>query len=104
MIDPGHDFGKNTRQSLEVTRRLPEMVASGWPVLVSLSNKDFVGEALDRPVGERLTGTLATTAVSAWLGAQIFRVHEAGETRDVLDMVAAIKGTHEPRVNIRGLA
>lgn len=84
MIDPGHDFGKNTRQSLEVTRRLPEMVASGWPVLVSLSNKDFVGEALDRPVGERLTGTLATTAVSAWLGAGYLPVRrgrrDAGRT------------------------
>ncbi|MFI0432412.1 MAG: dihydropteroate synthase [Candidatus Nanopelagicales bacterium] len=103
MIDPGHDFGKNTRHSLEVTRRLDEMVATGWPVLVSLSNKDFVGEALDRPVGERLTGTLAATAVCAWLGAQVFRVHEPAETRDVLDMVAAIKGA-PPRVNIRGLA
>ncbi|MDT4893969.1 MAG: dihydropteroate synthase, partial [Pseudonocardiales bacterium] len=56
LIDPGHDFGKNTRHSLEVTRRLGEMVATGWPVLVSLSNKDFVGETVDRPVGERLTG------------------------------------------------
>ncbi len=104
MIDPGHDFGKNTRQSLEVTRHLDQMVATGWPVLVSLSNKDFVGETLDRPVGERLTGTLAATAVCAWLGAQVFRVHEAAETRDVLDMVAAIKGLSSPRVNVRGLA
>ena len=104
MIDPGHDFGKNTRQSLEVTRRLSEMVATDWPVLVSLSNKDFVGESLDRPVGERLTGTLAATAVCAWLGAQVYRVHEAAETRQVLDMVAAIKGTANPRINVRGLA
>ena len=54
LIDPAHDFGKNTRHSLEVTRRLDELVATGWPVLVSLSNKDFVGETLDAPVGERL--------------------------------------------------
>ena len=54
VIDPAHDFGKNTLHSLELTRRLGEMVATGWPVLVSLSNKDFVGETLDRPVGERL--------------------------------------------------
>ena len=59
LIDPGHDFGKNTRHSLEATRRLTEMTATGWPVLVSLSNKDFVGETLDRPVKERLIGTLA---------------------------------------------
>src|SRR5690606_27475388 len=58
LIDPAHDFGKTTRHSLEVTRRLNEMTATGWPVLVSLSNKDFVGETLDLPVEERLVGTL----------------------------------------------
>lgn len=104
LIDPGHDFGKNTRHSLEATRRLPEMVETGWPVLVSLSNKDFVGEALDRPVKERLVGTLATTAVSAWLGAQVYRVHEVAETRQVLDMVASIAGHRPPAVARRGLA
>ncbi|MFJ2306199.1 dihydropteroate synthase [Streptomyces sp. NPDC087787] len=104
MIDPGHDFGKNTRHSLEATRRLGEMVATGWPVLVSLSNKDFVGETLDKPVKERLVGTLATTAVSAWLGAQVYRVHEVAETRQVLDMVATIAGHRPPAVARRGLA
>ncbi|MGW0415464.1 dihydropteroate synthase [Streptomyces collinus] len=104
LIDPGHDFGKNTRHSLEATRRLEEMVATGWPVLVSLSNKDFVGETLDRPVKERLIGTLATTAVSAWLGAQVYRVHEVAETRQVLEMVASIAGHRPPAVARRGVA
>ncbi|MFF8725135.1 dihydropteroate synthase [Streptomyces sp. NPDC015171] len=104
LIDPGHDFGKNTRHSLEATRRLGEMAATGWPVLVSLSNKDFVGETLDRPVKERLIGTLATTAVSAWLGAQVYRVHEVAETRQVLEMVASIAGHRPPAVARRGLA
>jgi len=104
LIDPGHDFGKNTRHSLEVTRRLPEMVATGWPVLVSLSNKDFVGETLDLPVGERLVGTLAATALGAWLGARVFRAHNVAETRQVLDLVAAVRGTQQPAVARRGLA
>ncbi|PNE39097.1 MULTISPECIES: dihydropteroate synthase [Streptomyces] len=104
MIDPGHDFGKNTRHSLEATRRLGEMAETGWPVLVSLSNKDFVGETLDKPVKERVLGTLATTAVSAWLGAQVYRVHEVAETRQVLDMVASIAGHRPPAVARRGLA
>ncbi|WP_369190038.1 dihydropteroate synthase [Streptomyces sp. R08] len=104
LIDPGHDFGKNTRHSLEATRRLGEMVDTGWPVLVSLSNKDFVGETLDKPVKERVVGTLATTAVSAWLGAQVYRVHEVAETRQVLDMVASISGHRPPAVGRRGLA
>jgi dihydropteroate synthase len=104
LVDPAHDFGKNTRQSLEVTRRLGELVGTGWPVLVALSNKDFVGETLDLPVTQRLPGTLAATAVSAWLGARVFRAHQVRETRQVLDMVAAIRGDHSPAVARRGLA
>jgi dihydropteroate synthase len=104
LIDPAHDFGKNTWHSLEVTRRLDEMVATGWPVLVSLSNKDFVGETLDLPVGERLVGTLAATAVCAWHGARVYRVHEVTETRQVLDMVASIRGSRPPARTVRGLA
>jgi dihydropteroate synthase len=105
IVDPGHDFGKSTRHSLEATRRLAELVATGWPVLVSLSRKDFVGEALDvaAPV-DRLTGTLATTAVSAWLGARVYRAHDVAATRQTLDMVAAIAGTRPPAVARRGLA
>jgi dihydropteroate synthase len=104
MIDPGHDFGKNTRHSLEVTRRLAEMVDTGWPVLVSLSNKDFVGETLGVPLQERLTGTLATTSVCAWLGAVVFRAHNVQQTRQTLDMVAAIRGERPVARGVRGLA
>jgi dihydropteroate synthase len=104
LIDPGHDFRKNTRHSLALTRELGQLTATGWPVLVSLSHKDFVGETLDAPVGERLTGTLAATAISCWLGARVFRVHEPRETREVLRMVQAIAGVRQPDVARRGLA
>jgi dihydropteroate synthase len=104
LIDPGHDFGKNTRHSLEVTRRLGEMIDTGWPVLVSLSNKDFVGETLDVPLDQRLLGTLATTSVCSWLGAMVYRAHNIPETRQTLDMVAAIQGTRAPQATVRGLA
>jgi dihydropteroate synthase len=104
VIDPAHDFGKNTWQSLDVTRRLGEMVATGWPVLVSLSNKDFIGETLNAPPDRRLTGTLATTAICAWLGARVFRVHQVRETREVLAMVSAIHGEQRPARTVRGLA
>jgi dihydropteroate synthase len=104
VIDPAHDFGKNTWHSLEVTRRLDELTTLGWPVLVSLSNKDFVGEALDLPVGERLTGTLAATALCAWHGAQVYRVHEVVETRQVLDLVSVVSGDLRPARTTRGLA
>ena len=104
LIDPAHDFGKNTWHSLEITRRLDEMTATGWPMLVSLSNKDFVGETLGLPVGERVTGTLATTAICAWHGARVYRAHQVAETRQVLDMVATIRGTRPPQRVVRGLA
>jgi len=103
VIDPAHDFGKNTFHSLEVTRRLGEMVATGWPVLVSLSNKDFVGETLDLPVASRLHGTLAATAVCALAGARIYRVHQVVETRQTVDMVWSIAGRRPPARAIRGL-
>ncbi|MEO6471949.1 MAG: dihydropteroate synthase [Aeromicrobium sp.] len=104
LIDPTHDFGKNTRHSLELTRRLCELVDTGWPVLVALSNKDFVGETLDRDKDNRLPGTLAATTVSAWLGARVFRAHNVAETRQALDMVASIQGHRPPSVARRGLA
>ena len=96
IIDPAHDFNKNTFHSLEVTRRIGEMVETGWPVLVSLSNKDFVGEALDLPTGERLIGTLAATSVCAFAGARIYRVHQVVETRQTVDMVWSIAGRRPP--------
>jgi len=104
VIDAAHDFGKNTWHSLEITRRLPEMAATGWPVLVSVSNKDFIGETLGLPTAERGPGTLAATSVCAWLGARIFRAHQVRETRQVLDMVSAIRGDIPPARAVRGLA
>jgi dihydropteroate synthase len=104
LVDPTHDFGKNTWHSLEITRRLGELVATGWPVLASLSNKDFIGEALAAAPAERLLGSLAATAVCAWQGARVFRTHNVAPTRDVLDMVAVISGSKAPARAVRGLA
>jgi dihydropteroate synthase len=103
VIDPAHDFGKNTFHSLELTRRLGEMVDTGWPVLVSLSNKDFVGETLGAPTQQRLTGTLAATAVCALAGARIYRAHQVRETRQTVDMVWSIAGRRRPLRAIRAL-
>ncbi|MDA2813733.1 dihydropteroate synthase [Nocardiopsis sp. RSe5-2] len=93
LVDPTHDFGKNTYHSLELTRRLGELAATGWPVLVAVSNKDFIGESLDAPLTDRLAGTLAVLAVSAWEGARVFRVHDAGAARTALDTVAEVRGS-----------
>jgi len=88
LIDPAHDFGKNTWHSLELTRRLDELTGTGWPVLVAVSNKDFVGETLGLPAGQRLEGTVAALAISAWLGGRVFRVHNVAAARRALEAVA----------------
>ena len=92
LVDPAHDFGKNTWQSLEVTRRLGELTGTGWPVLVAVADKDFIGETLGLPVGERAEGTIAALAVCAWLGARVFRVHDVPAAREALAAVAGLQG------------
>ena len=104
VVDAAHDFGKNTYHSLEITRRLDELVATGWPVLVAVSNKKFLGEVLDVDKDGRLEATLAATAIGAWHGAQVFRAHQLAATRRVLDTVGAIRGTRGPAVSRRALA
>ena len=103
LIDPCHDFAKNTYHSLAVTRRLDELAATGWPVLVALSNKDFIGESLGLATTDRLPGTLAATVYSAMQGARVFRAHNVAETRQALDMLAVIRGDLAPRRTLRAL-
>jgi dihydropteroate synthase len=91
LVDPAHDFGKNTWHSLELTRRLGELVAVGWPVLVAVADKDFIGETLGLPVDQRAEGTIAALAVCAWLGARVFRVHDVGAARAALTAVAGLQ-------------
>ncbi|AEG83555.1 dihydropteroate synthase [Corynebacterium ulcerans] len=104
FIDPTHDFGKNTFHGLELLRRIDDIVATGWPVLMALSNKDFIGETLARSVDKRVSGTLAATAWSAERGVAAFRSHQIEETIDVIRMTAAIQGTIPPLKTTRGLA
>lgn len=103
LIDPTLDFGKTTAHSLEVLRHTADVVALGYPVLQALSRKDFVGETLDLPAGERLEGTLAATAIAGWLGATVFRAHDVRATRRVADMVATLRGDRPPLLAERGV-
>ena len=104
LIDPTHDFGKNTFHGLALLRHVKDLVNTGWPVLMALSNKDFIGETLGVELTERLEGTLAATALAAADGARMFRVQEVGPTRRVLEMVASITGDRTPARTVRGLA
>lgn len=96
IIDPGHDLNKNTFHTLELTRRLDEIAALGFPTLAAVSNKDFVGETLDRPQGERLSGSLAAMVVSILRGARIVRMHNVRESVDAVRMTEAILGWRDP--------
>ncbi|MEV4803867.1 dihydropteroate synthase [Nonomuraea sp. NPDC049421] len=104
IIDPGHDLNKNTFHSLELTRRLEEITAIGYPTLVALSNKDFIGETLDRPQGERKEGTIAANVVSVLKGARILRVHDVAATVASIRMTEAVLGWRGPLAPRHNLA
>lgn len=103
IIDPGHDFQKTTHHSLELTRNLPRLAALGFPVLVALSNKDFIGETLAVSLEGRVNGSIAAAVASILLGASIVRVHEVQATVEAVEMTEAILGWREPRRALRGL-
>jgi dihydropteroate synthase len=96
IVDPGHDLNKNTLHSLELTRRLREIVALGLPTLVAVSNKDFVGEALGRERADRLSGSLAAAVISIVNGARIIRMHDVPTAVDAARMTEAVLGFREP--------
>lgn len=102
LVDPTLDFGKTTRHSLRVLRATATIAGLGYPVLQALSRKDFVGETLDLPIDQRLYGTLAATAVAGFLGTTVFRTHDVAATRQVVDMVASIRGDRPPATAVRG--
>lgn len=96
IVDPGHDLNKNTLHSLEITRRIDEFADSGYPLLVALSNKDFIGESLARDRHDRLPGSLAAAVWCAAQGARLVRVHNVPETVDAIRLFEAIQGWREP--------
>jgi dihydropteroate synthase len=96
ILDPGHDLNKNTLQTLELTRRLGELTDLGAPLLVALSNKDFIGETLGRDRDERIAGSLAAAVFCVLQGARIVRTHNVPQTVDAMRMVEAILGWREP--------
>lgn len=89
ILDPGFGFGKALAHNLALLKRLPELSELGYPLLVGMSRKSMVAELLDRPVDERLAGSLALAMLAAERGAAIIRVHDVAATVDVLKVLAA---------------
>lgn len=98
LIDPtlGILYGKDTAYNVALLRGVSAFVQTGWPVLVAISNKDFIGEILDAELNDRVAGTLAATAFAANAGAAMFRAHQVRETRHVVEMIGTINGTRPP--------
>lgn len=96
IVDPGHDLNKNTTHSLSITREFARIAALGFPSLAAVSNKDFIGEMLDRPQGERLAGSLAAATFCIAGGARIIRMHDVPEAVQVARMTEGILGLRPP--------
>ena len=96
VVDPGHDLNKNTLHSIELTRRLDEVVAIGLPTLVAVSRKDFVGEVLDATKADRLEGSLAAAVACVMKGARIVRMHDVRASVAAMRMTEALLGLREP--------
>jgi dihydropteroate synthase len=90
IIDPGIGFGKNTEHNLEILRRLREFKVLGRPLLVGVSRKSFIGNVLNKPVEDRLFGTLASVSLAIANGADIVRVHDVKEISDTVKICDAI--------------
>ncbi len=103
ILDPGHDLNKNTFHSLELTRRLHEVVALGYPTLAAVSNKDFIGEMTDRMQGDRLEGSLAAAVFCILEGARIIRMHDVPATVAAVRMVEGILGWRPPAWNLHNI-
>lgn len=96
VVDPGHDLNKNTRHSLELTRRLPEIADLGLPLLAAVSNKDFVGEATGLPKPARLAPSLAAASACVLGGARVLRMHDVAASVAAARMLEAVLGLREP--------
>lgn len=90
VLDPGFCFGKTLEHNLELLNRMERLQRLGAPLLVGTSRKSMVGLVLDRPVDQRLYGSLATVALAVSKGAKIIRVHDVAPAVDVVRMTEAV--------------
>ncbi len=96
ILDPGIGFGKTLAHNLEILHHLGTFKRLGRPLLVGPSRKSFIGELLNRPAEDRLFGTAGAVAAAILKGADLVRIHDAAEIKQVVRIVDAIRlGTAE---------
>jgi dihydropteroate synthase len=91
MLDPGIAFGKTALQNVEVIARLDELMDFGYPIMIGVSRKNFLGSLVEGGIDGQLIGTIAASLAAFTAGASLFRVH------DVAEHVAALKVLHTIR-------
>lgn len=90
-LDPGFGFGKKVKHNLRLMRSLPRLTAMGYPILVGVSRKSFIGELMGGvPAEARLQGSVAAALYAAQSGARLIRVHDVRATREALDVFWAL--------------
>jgi dihydropteroate synthase len=90
LLDPGFGFGKSLEHNLQLLNRMQRLLKLGAPLLVGTSRKSMIGMTLDKPVDQRLYGSLATVALAVSKGAKVIRVHDVAATVDVVRMTEAV--------------
>lgn len=91
VLDPGFGFAKTLSHNLSLFKHMERLHVLGRPLLVGVSRKSMIGQALERDVGQRLYGGLGLAALAVVQGAKILRVHDVAETVDVVRMIAAVQ-------------
>lgn len=96
MLDAGLDLGKTWSQSVELLRHSASLASLGHPLLLSASNKTFLGRLLDLEIDERRNASLAAVAVGVTFGCRVVRVHDVAGSRRVVDTLAAVMAGRSP--------
>ena len=95
ILDPGFGFAKTLQHKLSLFKHMEALHALGQPLLVGVSRKSMIGQVLNKPVTDRLSGSLALAALAVTKGARILRVHDVAETVDVVRMIAAVESADQ---------
>jgi len=91
IIDPGIGFGKRLEDNLKIIKNLDQIKNLGYPLLIGVSRKSFIGLVLDKPAEQRLIGTITANTVAILQGADIVRVHDVKQAVEMVKIIAAIK-------------
>ncbi len=91
ILDPGFGFGKTLQHNLALMNSLPRFRDLGCEMLVGVSRKSMIGAVLDKPVTQRLYGSIALASLAVWQGASIVRVHDVGATVDAVRVIEAVR-------------